>query len=99
MLELVDLGKRIDKEVYRQTYPELQLRLAACQRAVRAAEIPVLVVFVIANSFPDRYQHVLRDHRRLSKRPSPGPKRILPWSRRHKVPNSATLAGRQGLRR
>ena len=45
MLELVDLGKRIDKEVYRQTYPELQLRLAACQRAVRAAEIPVLVVF------------------------------------------------------
>ncbi len=45
MLELVDLGKRIDKEVYQRTDPELQLRLAACQRAARAAEIPLLVVF------------------------------------------------------
>ncbi|MGI6418661.1 MAG: hypothetical protein ACOX1P_23690 [Thermoguttaceae bacterium] len=45
MLELVDLGKRIDKELYQRTYPELQLRLAACQRAARAAEISVLVVF------------------------------------------------------
>ncbi|MBN1910264.1 MAG: polyphosphate:AMP phosphotransferase [Pirellulales bacterium] len=45
MLELVDLDKRLDKEVYRETFPALEDELGKCQRAARAAGVPVLIVF------------------------------------------------------
>ncbi|NQT12497.1 MAG: phosphate--AMP phosphotransferase, partial [Planctomycetes bacterium] len=45
MLELIDLGKKISKDVYREVFPELETRLGACQRAVRAAGAPVVIVF------------------------------------------------------
>jgi polyphosphate kinase 2 (PPK2 family) len=45
MLELVDLKKNISKERYREVFPELEIRLGACQRAARAAGVPVVIVF------------------------------------------------------
>jgi polyphosphate kinase 2 (PPK2 family) len=45
VLELVDLDRRIPKETYQQVFPALQIRLGECQRAARAAGVPVLVVF------------------------------------------------------
>jgi AMP-polyphosphate phosphotransferase len=45
MLELIDVGQQIDKDVYDRLFPDLQLRLAELQRAARAAELPVLVIF------------------------------------------------------
>ena len=45
MLELIDLDKKISKDVYREVFPELETRLGACQRAVRAAGVPVVIVF------------------------------------------------------
>lgn len=45
MLEWIDLGKRISKEVYGEVFPELETRLGACQRAARGAGVPVVIVF------------------------------------------------------
>jgi len=45
MLELVDLDKKIPREIYRKTFPDLEIRLGACQRAARAAGVPVMIVF------------------------------------------------------
>ncbi len=45
MLELVDLGKKISKESYREVFPQLETDLGAAQRAVRAAGVPVVIVF------------------------------------------------------
>jgi polyphosphate kinase 2 (PPK2 family) len=45
MLELVDLSKKLSKKIYRETFPELEARLGACQRAAREAGVPVIVVF------------------------------------------------------
>jgi len=45
MLELIDLGKKISKEAYREVFPELETRLGACQRAARAAGVPVVILF------------------------------------------------------
>jgi polyphosphate kinase 2 (PPK2 family) len=45
MLELVDLSKKLSKEIYQETFPELEARLGACQRAALEAGVPVIVVF------------------------------------------------------
>jgi len=45
MLELIDLDKRIAKEQYKEVFPEMEARLGQCQRAARAAGVPVIVVF------------------------------------------------------
>ena len=45
MLETVDLNAKLDKAAYRTALDALDVRLAELQRAVRAARIPVLVVF------------------------------------------------------
>ena len=45
MLELIDLDNEISKDAYRQVFPELEVRLGECQRAARAAGVPVVVVF------------------------------------------------------
>ena len=45
MLELVDLDRRVSKETYQQVFPPMQIRLGECQRAARAAGVPVLIVF------------------------------------------------------
>ena len=45
MLELVDLGRKIPKETYKQVFPEMEIRLGECQRAARAAGVPVVIVF------------------------------------------------------
>ena len=45
MLEFLDLDKQIPKEAFDQTCPELEARLGACQRAARAAGVPVVIVF------------------------------------------------------
>jgi AMP-polyphosphate phosphotransferase len=45
MLELVDLDKRLDKDVYLRVFPQLEIRLGQCQRAAREAGVPVIVVF------------------------------------------------------
>ncbi|NQU24448.1 MAG: phosphate--AMP phosphotransferase [Candidatus Nealsonbacteria bacterium] len=45
MLELVDLDNEIPKETYRQVFPELEARLGECQRAARAAGVPVVIIF------------------------------------------------------
>ncbi len=45
MLELVDLNKRLDKDVYKRVFSELEVRLGECQRAARAAGVPVVIVF------------------------------------------------------
>lgn len=45
MLELIDLKQRLSRSVYKQLFPQLELRLAECQRRVRNAGIPVVIVF------------------------------------------------------
>ena len=45
MLELVDLDRGISTETYQQVFPPMQIRLGECQRAARAAGVPVLIVF------------------------------------------------------
>jgi polyphosphate kinase 2 (PPK2 family) len=45
VLELIDLDKRIPKETYREVFPPMEIRLGACQRAARAAGVPVVIVF------------------------------------------------------
>ncbi|MHC4177009.1 MAG: polyphosphate kinase 2 family protein, partial [Planctomycetota bacterium] len=45
MLELIDLDKKIPKETYKQVFPEMEIRLGECQRAARAAGVPVLIIF------------------------------------------------------
>ena len=45
MLELVDLEKKIPKEKYREVFPDLELRLGQCERAARAAGVPVVIIF------------------------------------------------------
>ena len=45
MLELVDLTKKLPKDLYRETFPELEARLGACQRAALDAGVPVMIVF------------------------------------------------------
>ena len=45
MLELVDLDRKVAKEEYERLFPALELRLGECQRAARAAGMPVLIVF------------------------------------------------------
>lgn len=44
MLELLDLDKRISKEDYREVFPALEAQLGECQRAARAAGVPVVIV-------------------------------------------------------
>ena len=44
MLELVDLSQQLSKEDYRRVFPELELRLGECQRAARAAGVPVVII-------------------------------------------------------
>jgi polyphosphate kinase 2 (PPK2 family) len=44
MLELLNLDQKISKEDYARTFPELEERLGQCQRAARAAGIPVIIV-------------------------------------------------------
>jgi len=45
MLELVDLDRQISREEYEKVFPGLEIALGECQRAARAAGVPVLVVF------------------------------------------------------
>ena len=45
MLELLDLDQQIPKETYEHAYPDLEIRLGTCQRAARAAGVPVVIVF------------------------------------------------------
>jgi AMP-polyphosphate phosphotransferase len=45
MLELVDVNLQIAKEEYDQVLPDLTQRLGECQRAARAAGVPVVIVF------------------------------------------------------
>lgn len=45
MLDQVDLDKQIPRNQYDELFAELELRLAAAQRAARAAGVPVMVVF------------------------------------------------------
>lgn len=45
MLELVQLEKKLPKDVYRRVFPELEAQLGACQRAAREAGVPVVIVF------------------------------------------------------
>ncbi|MBN1591306.1 MAG: polyphosphate:AMP phosphotransferase [Pirellulales bacterium] len=45
MLELVDLDKRLSKELYEEVFPGLEQELGACQRAARRAGVPVVIVF------------------------------------------------------
>jgi polyphosphate kinase 2 (PPK2 family) len=44
MLELVNLDQKISKEEYDRTFPELEERLGQCQRAARAAGVPVIIL-------------------------------------------------------
>ena len=45
MLETLDLDKKIDKEAYEKSFPELRDKLRALQRQIYDAKIPVAVVF------------------------------------------------------
>ena len=45
MLELIDLDKKIPKEQYKQVFSEMEDRLGQCQRAARAAGVPVIILF------------------------------------------------------
>ncbi len=45
MLELVDLDKKISKDAFQGAFPGLEARLGQCQRAARAAGVPVVIVF------------------------------------------------------
>lgn len=45
MLELVDLDQQISKAEFDAVFPPLEARLGECQRAARAAAIPIVLVF------------------------------------------------------
>ena len=45
MLELVDLKKKMPRDVYEQVFPGLELQMGELQRAAREAGVPVIVVF------------------------------------------------------
>ncbi|MCX7044647.1 MAG: phosphate--AMP phosphotransferase [Candidatus Sumerlaeota bacterium] len=45
MLELVDTEKAIAKDVYDKVFPDLEVKIGECQRAARAANVPVIIVF------------------------------------------------------
>jgi len=45
MLEFIDLSKKMSRAEYQQVFPELEVRLGACQRAARAQGVPVVIVF------------------------------------------------------
>jgi len=45
MLEKVDMSKSLSKEEYKEVFEPLQLRLAALQREVADAGIPVAIIF------------------------------------------------------
>ena len=45
MLELIDLKKKLPRDVYREVFPELTLALGEVQRAALDAGAPVIVVF------------------------------------------------------
>ncbi len=45
MLELINLDKKVAKPAYREAFPEMESQLGACQRAARAAGVPVVIVF------------------------------------------------------
>ncbi len=45
MLELLDLDKQIPKDAFEKVFPDLATRLGECQRAARAAGVPVVIVF------------------------------------------------------
>jgi len=45
MLEAIDLDRKIDRADYDKTFKPLRDRLDDLQRAVRAAQIPVCIVF------------------------------------------------------
>jgi polyphosphate:AMP phosphotransferase len=45
MLELLDLDKQLSKEVYRDIFSRLEIRMGECQRAARSAGVPVIIVF------------------------------------------------------
>jgi hypothetical protein len=45
MLELLDLDSQMSKKTCEEAFPALETRMGACQRAARAAGVPVLLVF------------------------------------------------------
>jgi polyphosphate:AMP phosphotransferase len=45
MLELIDLDKRLSKEIYSDVFPKLEVRMGECQRAAKEAGVPLIVVF------------------------------------------------------
>jgi polyphosphate:AMP phosphotransferase len=45
MLELLDLDKQLSKEVYRDVFARLEIRMGECQRAARRAGVPVIILF------------------------------------------------------
>ncbi len=45
MLELVDLDKRLSKDLYAKVFSKLEQELGACQRAARKAGVPVVIIF------------------------------------------------------
>jgi AMP-polyphosphate phosphotransferase len=45
MLELIDLNKRLSKEIYSDVFPKLEVRMGECQRAAKEAGVPLIVVF------------------------------------------------------
>ena len=45
MLDHVDLSKKINKEAYKEVFPEMEIRLGALQRAAQKAGVPVILVF------------------------------------------------------
>jgi len=45
MLELLDLDKRLPRQVYQEVFPQMETRLGECQRAARTAGVPVVILF------------------------------------------------------
>lgn len=45
MLELVDLEKQIARDIYQDVFPDMEVQLGECQRAARAANVPVVIIF------------------------------------------------------
>lgn len=101
MLELVDLDKRLSKETYQRVFPELEQRLGACQRAARAAGVPVVIVLegweaAGKGSIINRLAQVL-DPRGFKVHPISAPtknERLHPWMWRFwsKLPAAGQIA-------
>ncbi len=89
MLELIDLDKRIAKQTYRQVFPQMEIRLGQCQRAARAAGVPVVIVFegwdaAGKGTLINRLTQAL-DPRGFEVHPINGPdetQRLRPWMQR-----------------